>query len=114
MLPLGLMFVFGAWLVIGAGGPQQLLADGVRRMGEVVRWLGSLGVFGPVVFLLCYVALLSTVWVAAWICSIIGGILFGFWPGMTYSMVGATLGATSVFLMARLGLGGLVQRAGPG
>jgi uncharacterized membrane protein YdjX (TVP38/TMEM64 family) len=45
--------------------------------------------------------------------TITGGFLFGTWLGALYAVVGATLGATGIFLAARAGLGGLAQRAGP-
>ena len=45
--------------------------------------------------------------------TIAGGFLFGPWLGTICAVVGATLGATGIFLAARAGLGGLAHRAGP-
>ena len=45
--------------------------------------------------------------------TIAGGFLFGTWLGTLCAVVGATLGATGIFLATRAGLGGLAQRAGP-
>jgi uncharacterized membrane protein YdjX (TVP38/TMEM64 family) len=45
--------------------------------------------------------------------TITGGFLFGPWLGGAYAVVGATAGATVVFLAARAGLAGLAARAGP-
>src|SRR5207237_1324319 len=39
--------------------------------------------------------------------------LCGTWIGMLCAIIGATSGATAIFLAARAGLGGLAQRAGP-
>jgi len=47
------------------------------------------------------------------ILTIAGGFLFGLWPGLFYVVMGATIGATAVFLAARAGLGDLARRAGP-
>jgi uncharacterized membrane protein YdjX (TVP38/TMEM64 family) len=47
------------------------------------------------------------------ILTVAGGFLFGTWLGGACAVIGATIGATVVFLAARVGLGGLVQRAGP-
>ena len=44
--------------------------------------------------------------------TIAGGFLFGAWIGGLCAVIGATLGATAIFLAARAGLGGLAQRAG--
>ena len=45
--------------------------------------------------------------------TLTAGFLFGPWLGAIYALVGATLGATVVFLAARSGLYGLAARAGP-
>ncbi len=45
--------------------------------------------------------------------TLVGGFLFGPWLGAVYSLTGATLGATTVFLASRTGLGGLGEQAMP-
>ena len=45
--------------------------------------------------------------------TIAGGYLLGTWLGALSAVIGATLGATGIFLAARAGFGGLAQRAGP-
>ena len=45
--------------------------------------------------------------------DIAGGYLLGTWLGALSAVIGATLGATGIFLAARAGFGGLAQRAGP-
>ena len=48
------------------------------------------------------------------ILSIAGGFLFGAWLGTLYIVVGATVGATAVFLITRTALGDALRaRAGP-
>ena len=44
--------------------------------------------------------------------SITSGFLFGPWLGAICAVIGATLGATIVFLAVRAGSAGLVERAG--
>jgi uncharacterized membrane protein YdjX (TVP38/TMEM64 family) len=46
------------------------------------------------------------------ILTIAGGFLFGTWVGGLCAVIGATLGATAIFLAARAGLAGLAHRAG--
>ena len=41
--------------------------------------------------------------------TIIAGFLFGFFPGITYSVIGASIGATIAFLIIRYVLGNLVK-----
>jgi uncharacterized membrane protein YdjX (TVP38/TMEM64 family) len=45
--------------------------------------------------------------------TLASGFLFGPWLGAIYALIGATLGASAVFLAARAGLAGLAERAGP-
>ena len=46
--------------------------------------------------------------------SIAGGFLFGIWAGTAMVVIGATIGATAIFLIARSALGDALQkRAGP-
>jgi uncharacterized membrane protein YdjX (TVP38/TMEM64 family) len=47
------------------------------------------------------------------ILTITSGFLFGLWHGLVYAVVGATIGATAIFLAARAGLGHLAERVGP-
>ncbi len=50
----------------------------------------------------------------ATILTIAGGFLFGIWFGTVYAVIGATIGATGVFLVARTAIGqSLRERAGP-
>jgi uncharacterized membrane protein YdjX (TVP38/TMEM64 family) len=59
-----------------------------------------------------YAALVALSVPGAAVLTIAGGFLFGTWVGGLSAVVGATLGATAVFLAVRAGLGGLAQRAG--
>jgi uncharacterized membrane protein YdjX (TVP38/TMEM64 family) len=45
--------------------------------------------------------------------TIAGGCLFGAWLATFYTVIGATAGATLVFLAVRAGFDGLARRAGP-
>jgi uncharacterized membrane protein YdjX (TVP38/TMEM64 family) len=56
--------------------------------------------------------LMTTLWVPAWLCSITGGLVFGLQLGAVCALAGATLGATAVFVLARAGLVGIVDRSG--
>jgi uncharacterized membrane protein YdjX (TVP38/TMEM64 family) len=49
---------------------------------------------------------------SAMLMTLAGGFFFGPWLGATYALIGSTLGATAVFLAARVGLYGLAACAG--
>jgi len=71
-------------------------------------WLAALA------FVAIYAAFTMTMLPGALWLSIGGGFLFGLLPGAGLIVIGATLGATLLFLAARSALGeGLRQRAGP-
>ena len=65
-------------------------------------------------FVLAYAAATAMSLPGGAILSIAGGFLFGAWLGTLYIVVGATVGATAVFLIARTALGDALRaRAGP-
>ena len=71
------------------------------------------GAKGALAFILAYAGFVALSVPGAALLTITGGFLFGPWLGTTYAVIGATLGATVVFLAARVGLAGLIARAGP-
>lgn len=112
-LPLLLAVVAGI-LFLAFGGARYVslatLADNARALRQVADdW----GMAAPLLFIVVNVALLMLLVVPAWFCAILGGLLFGRWLGLACALIGATLGASGVFLMARAGLDGLAERAGP-
>ena len=96
-----------------AGGYHYLTFSALARnrdwlCGLVQQW-GGLATF---VYIVAYAALVALSVPGAAVLTIAGGFLFGTWVGGLSAVVGATLGATAVFLAVRAGLGGLAQRAG--
>lgn len=71
-------------------------------------------VLGVLVFVLVYAACVALSLPIATLLTLLGGFLFGVWLGLAAVVVGATVGATVLFLIARSSLGEpLRQRAGP-
>ena len=96
-----------------AGGYHYLTFSALARnrdwlCGLVQQW-GRLATF---VYIVAYAALVALSVPGAAVLTIAGGFLFGTLVGGLSAVVGATLGATAVFLAVRAGLGGLAQRAG--
>ena len=112
LLPLGLLVA--AWIVFMlAGGSRYLTFSALARnhdwlCGLVQQW----GILAAFVYIMVYAILVALSVPGAAVLTIAGGFLFGTWIGGLCAVIGATLGATGIFLAARGGLGGLAQRAG--
>jgi len=112
LLPLGLLVA--AWIVFMLAGDYRYLTFSALAQnrdwlcGLVQQW-GILAAFG---YITVYAMLVALSVPGAAILTIAGGFLFGTWMGGLCAVIGATLGATAIFLAARGGLGGLAQRAG--
>ncbi len=112
LLPLALLAA--AWIIFMlAGGYRYLTFSALAQNRD---WLCSFvqqwGVVAAFVYIAVYATLVALSVPGAAILTIAGGFLFGIWIGGLCAVVGATLGATAIFLAARAGLGGLAQRAG--
>src|SRR5271169_6697488 len=113
LVPLGLLVVAGLAFV-GSGGHHYLTFATIAAnrgwlCGLVTRW----GFVAALLYIAAYAALVALSVPGAVVLTIAGGFLFGTWLGGLCAVVGATLGATGVFLAARAGLNGLARRAGP-
>ena len=112
LLPLGLFIA--AWIAFMLAGGYHYLT--FAALAENRDWLCSLVQRWGFVALLFYIAVYGVLVAlsvpGAAILTIAGGFLFGTWLGASCAVLGATLGATAIFLAARAGLGGLAQRAG--
>jgi len=80
----------------------------------LIRQISLLGYAAPLVFILVYALSTALSLPTGLLLSTAGGFLFGTWWGGLFNVVGATLGATLVFLTARTALGDVLRaRAGP-
>ena len=89
--------------------------DALRaNRGRLLAWVESYPLLAPFAFGLLYVATTAFSLPIASLLSLTAGFLFGLPVGMLVVVVGASLGATLVFLAARTAFGeGLLARAGP-
>jgi uncharacterized membrane protein YdjX (TVP38/TMEM64 family) len=112
-LPL-VLAVVAALLFIAMGGRQYV---SLAALETHTSWLRAAAddwaVLAPILFVAANAAMLLMLVIPAWFCTIVSGLLFGPWMGTAWALVGTTLGATGVFLAARGGFTGLIQRAGP-
>jgi uncharacterized membrane protein YdjX (TVP38/TMEM64 family) len=80
-----------------------LLLAGQRAGGLVLQfaeWVNGLGVWGPIVFILGY-AVATVFFLPGSLLTLASGAIFGLVEGTIYSLIGATLGASAAFLVAR-------------
>lgn len=71
-----------------------------EQLGGLREWIGSLGAWGPVVFVLLYTAAV-VVALPGSLLTLAGGALFGVMNGVALVSVASTLGASIDFLIAR-------------
>lgn len=76
-------------------------------------WLKSFGMFGPVIYVLVF-ALGTIAFVPGSLFALAGGVLFGPVWGSFLNLLGATLGASLAFLIARYLGGGWISRKAEG
>ena len=107
--PLGLLAVcalLAGWalsdrLSYGALQENYAVLDRMRDGAYAATVLGFVAVYAVVVALSLPGATVAT---------LTGGFLFGVWPGVVFNVMGATAGATVLFLAVRLGLGRALAR----
>jgi uncharacterized membrane protein YdjX (TVP38/TMEM64 family) len=79
------------------------------RLLSAVAHIQSVGPAAPIAFILIY-AFAVVALIPASLLTIAGGAVFGLMPGVTYSLIGATLGSTCAFLIGRYAARRLVAR----
>ncbi|HXP03613.1 MAG TPA: TVP38/TMEM64 family protein [Stellaceae bacterium] len=113
LIPLGVLLLAAGVFVL-CGGRSYLTFATLAHNQDFLRGLvidgGILAVLG---YVLLYAGLTALSIPSAMLMTLAGGFFFGPWLGATYALTGATLGATAVFLAARVGLYGLAACAGP-
>ena len=113
-LPLGVIaFALGAFFVLG--GPQYVNLDSLRANQDTLKaFVASHALLAVLGFTLLYASLVAISFPGAGFLSIFAGFLFGLFPGVPAVVIGASIGATVIFLIARSALGAsLAAKAGP-
>ena len=80
----------------------QTLAD---RREDLLAFRDANYLLTAGLFILAYIVIVAFSLPGATIATLTGGFLFATFPGALYNVVGATLGATAIFLAARSGFG---------
>ncbi len=89
--------------LIGIAVLAGLLVGG-RRVGALVpqfaEWVASLGIWGPVVFILGYIVA-TVAFIPGSILTLAAGAIFGLVRGTIFVFIGATVGSICAFLVSR-------------
>ena len=98
-----------------SGLHRHLSVDTLRAHREALQaFVAAHPVGSPLAFVVVYAAVVALSLPGALVLTLTAGFLFGPWLGALWSVVGATLGAVAVFLVARTALGSALRdRAGP-
>lgn len=93
---------FAQLLFVVAFGIAFLLfgREAALQLPTFAAWVQSLGVWGPLAFVLGY-GVAAVLLIPAVLLTLAGGALFGFRRGVVYVTLGATLGAALAFITAR-------------
>lgn len=90
-----------------------LLIFAGRQAGAYIprfaAWVESLGVWGPVVFVLGY-AIATVAFIPGSLLTLAAGAIFGLAKGTLLTLLGATLGSSAAFLIARYLARGAIER----
>lgn len=78
------------------------------RLPAFAAWVESLGVWGPLVFIVGY-ALAAVAFIPGSVLTLAAGAIFGLGAGVLYALAGAVLGASLAFFVARYVARGVVE-----
>lgn len=102
VLTLSIVAVVLAALILGGRQAGQYLP-------QFAAWVEGLGFWGPLVFVLGY-AVATVAFIPGSLLTLAAGAIFGLVQGTLYTFLGATLGASAAFLVARYGARGAIER----
>jgi uncharacterized membrane protein YdjX (TVP38/TMEM64 family) len=113
-LPLALLLL-AVGLAFASGLHRYLSFETLREHRQaLLDFVAAHRLLAPLVFILLYAAATALSLPGGAVLTIAGGFMFGIWLGGLYAVIGATLGATLLFLIAKSAFGGLLRaKAGP-
>jgi len=112
-VPLALLVLAGALFFTLEGQHYLSFTALAEHRERLCAFVAHGGIGAALAFVLAYAGLVALSVPASALLTMTSGFLFGAWLGTLYALIGATIGASVVFIAARAGLAGLVDRAGP-
>ncbi|ATX81590.1 putative membrane protein YdjX, TVP38/TMEM64 family, SNARE-associated domain [Mariprofundus ferrinatatus] len=115
LLPLGLIAAV-AVLFMFFDMDRFISIEALREhRSQLLDWVAEHDLAAPIAYMAVYVAIVAFSLPAGTAMTVAGGFLFGAFAGGVYTVVGATIGAVALFLIAKTSLGDyLLARAGNG
>ncbi len=114
LLPVAILAAgIGAFFAFGLN--QYLSFEQLRlHRGELMAFVATMPTLAVVLFIAAYAVSTAFSLPGGAVLTLTGGFLFGIWEGSAAVVVGATIGATALFLAARTALGDVLRaKAGP-
>lgn len=109
-LPLTIL-VLGCALFFILDGPSYINLDTLKESRhELQTWVHQLGVVAPILYAILYALATAFSLPLGLILTVAAGFLFGIGTGLISVVIGATFGATAIFLAVRLGFGPTLDR----
>ena len=111
-----LLILVAGLVAFFALGLQRYLSFEVLRENRValLSWVEQQGLVAGLIFMAVYAAAVAFSLPGGAVLSITGGFLFGTVLGALYIVIGATVGATALFIIAKTALGDFLRaKAGP-
>jgi uncharacterized membrane protein YdjX (TVP38/TMEM64 family) len=113
LIPLVVLAAVAGAFLLGGGRHYLTFASLAQNREFLTNLVATGGVLTVAGFIVGYATLTALSVPGAMLMTIAAGFLFGPWLGGLYALIGATVGASLVFLAARAGLSGLDDHAGP-
>jgi uncharacterized membrane protein YdjX (TVP38/TMEM64 family) len=108
-LPL-VVIACGFALFFALGLHRYLTLEFLQDSRKLLRgWVERAGIVAPLVYILAYVVVVACSLPGGLVMTLTGGFLFGTIAGGTFAVIGATIGATCLFLAARTALGDFLR-----
>ncbi len=114
LLPL-LVLILGAFAFFALDLDRYLTFSALREHRQtLLNWTSAHAWLAPLAYIGLYILIVTFSLPGATLMTVSGGFIFGTLAGGAYAVVGATVGATALFLIAKSSLGDfLLARAGP-
>ncbi len=114
LLPL-IVLALAIGAVFASGLHNYLTFDALKEHREtLLSFVAANPLLAPLIFVVIYALATALSVPGGVILTIAGGFMFGTWLGGLYVVIGATIGATGIFLIAKTALGNTLRdKAGP-
>ena len=105
-----LLVGFGGWLIVSDASSARFVLRLYRDKEFLRETLKQWGIMGPFAFILIQALQVVIAPIPGEVTGLLGGFVFGEWPGFLYSTIGLTVGSLLAFRVGRQLSASFVQR----